>query len=52
MQQMTKEDIEAIVDTGERFPINMKFDSSVLSGLEYMISPVFDGEKIVDQAEG
>jgi hypothetical protein len=51
MNQMSQLDAAAIVATGEPLPTEMMSDPSLRSEVEGMMSrPVFDGEKIVDQA--
>lgn len=49
-QTMTQDDLEAIAETGERLPVSMAFDPSLLGEKDEMVLPVFDGEKVVDQA--
>lgn len=46
---MNEEDIDVVVETGERLPAEM-WESGLPETI--MVSPVFDGEKIVDQAKG
>lgn len=50
MSQMSQHDLDAIVATGERLPMEMASDPSLLAEADGMARPVFDGEKIVDQA--
>ena len=50
MSQMTQDDLEAIAETGERLPVSMTFDPSLLGEQEDMVLPVFNGVKVVDQA--
>lgn len=50
-QTMSQYDLEAIVETGERLPVSMTFDPSLLAEKDEMVLPVFDGERVVDQAE-
>ena len=49
-QTMTQDDLEAIAETGERLPVSMTFDTSLLGEKDEMVLPVFNGEKVVDQA--
>lgn len=45
---MNEEDVEVVVETGERLPAEM-WESGLPETI--MASPVFDGEKIVDAAK-
>lgn len=49
-QTMTQDDLDAIAETGERLPVSMTFDPSLLGEKDEMVLPVFNGEKVVDQA--
>lgn len=46
---MNEDDVEVVVETGERLPAEM-WESGLPETI--MFSPIFDGEKIVDQAKG
>ena len=52
MSQMSQEDLEAIAETGERLPVRMAFDPGLLAEKDEMELPVFDGQKVVNQAKG
>lgn len=45
---MLKNDIEAILETGEQLPANLPKQGMIDTP---MTNPVFDGEQIVDQSE-
>jgi len=49
-EKMTQDDLDAIAETGERLPVSMTFDPSLLGEKDEMVLPVFNGEKVVDQA--
>jgi hypothetical protein len=46
---MSESDLKEIVETGERLPREM-FDPALLTEKDDMELPVFNGEKVVDQA--
>lgn len=48
---MSDSDLQEIVATGEQLPSGM-FDPSLLTEETDMELPVFNGEKVVDQAKG
>lgn len=50
MSQMKQDDLDEIVETGERLPVSM-FDPDLLTEQDVMVLPVFNGEKVVDQAK-
>jgi hypothetical protein len=48
--EMTQEDLQQIVESGERLPKGM-FDPELLTDEDVILLPVFDGEKLTQQEE-
>ena len=48
---MSEDDLDVVVETGERLPLDLFGDPALWSEAQALGTPVFDGERLVIQTE-